>query len=217
LSWLLLEEHHNFIPAWQLIHGIAKVNDIELTRAAHLLVRLNKQDPVDGCYPAPFYGYRKFDGYFLASDTEINLCIEALRKAILCNIVSVFDDGKIIDLSLEHGFEAQKGMDFFFRKQDVLKAINDKSIELGEVIPIPDCLLGAPKAPPSARQPSNKTKNSQAQFIKGLLTVMYGEDVAASPRRHIDGKRSQIRNDLEIKNLPCPSGVTVEKWLSEAD
>ncbi|EAA8037528.1 hypothetical protein JRK10_002346 [Salmonella enterica] len=64
---------------------------------------------------------------------------------------------------------------------------------------------------------SQKTQNAQARFIKGLLMVCYGEDVANSPRKHIDGKTAQIRNDLESKGLDCPSGVTVENWLSGID
>lgn len=64
---------------------------------------------------------------------------------------------------------------------------------------------------------SKKTENAQARFIKNLLTAMYGEDVAQNPRKHIDGKMAQIRADLEAKNLHCPSGVTVENWLTDID
>ncbi|MCB5297608.1 hypothetical protein [Yersinia intermedia] len=64
---------------------------------------------------------------------------------------------------------------------------------------------------------SKKTENAQAKFIKNLLIVMYDNDVANNPRNHIDGKIAQIRSDLELKGLECPSGVTVEKWLSNID
>lgn len=64
---------------------------------------------------------------------------------------------------------------------------------------------------------SKKTENAQAKFIKNLLVLMYGENVANNPRKHIDGKMAQIRADLELKDLHCPSGVTVENWLSDID
>jgi len=64
---------------------------------------------------------------------------------------------------------------------------------------------------------SKKTENAQAKFIKSLLTLMYDEDVASNPRKHIDGKLAQIRTELEAKGLHCPSGVTVENWLSDVD
>ncbi len=64
---------------------------------------------------------------------------------------------------------------------------------------------------------SKKTQNSQARFIKSLLTLMYDEEIASNPRKHIDGKMAQIRTDLESKGLHCPSGMTVEKWLSDID
>ncbi|AYO37302.1 hypothetical protein [Serratia sp. P2ACOL2] len=64
---------------------------------------------------------------------------------------------------------------------------------------------------------SKKTVNAQAKFIKNLLILMYDEDVAKNPRKYIDGKMAQIRTDLESKGLHCPSGVTVENWLSDID
>ncbi len=82
----------------------------------------------------------------------------------------------------------------------------DKLVELLNAAPV----TSTPKQ-------SKKTENAQARFIKSLLTVMYGEDMANSPRKHIDGKMAQIRDDLAAKDLPCPSGVTVENWLSDID
>lgn len=215
LSWLLLEDHHNFVSAWQLIHDIAQVSDTNLSQATHLLVRLNELDQVDGGYLIPFYGYRKFDGYFSASPVEIDLCIIALKNAVLSQFVSTFDGEKEIEISLEEGLRARKGMDFFFRKQDVLKAIEYKSMEMGTDIPLPDCINFKPES--ITFKPSKKTGNAQARFIKNLLTVMYGEEIAGSPRKYIDGKMSQIKDDLAAKDLPCPSGVTVENWLSDID
>ncbi|EAM7300109.1 hypothetical protein OFY73_004272 [Salmonella enterica] len=217
MSWLLLEEHHNFVSAWQLINDIAQVSCVSLSHAAHLLTRLNESDPIDGGYLIPFYGYRKFDGYFLASEGEIDLCIEALKKAILSETVSVFDGEKNFDIPLEDGFKAQKGMDFFFRKQDVLKAIEYKSMEMGIKIPLPSCIITTQTINPPTQKPSKKTENAQARFIKNLLTIMYGEEVSASPRRYIEGKDPQIKIDMDAKSLDCPSGITVEKWLSDID
>lgn len=217
MSWLLLEEHHNFVSAWQLINGIAQVSGVNLSHAAHLLTRLNESDPIDGGYLIPFYGYRKFDGYFLASEVEIDLCIEALKKAILSETVSFFDGERNFDISLEDGFKAQKGMDFFFRKHDVLKAIEYKSMEVGAKIPLPSCIMTTETTTHFNQKVSKKTENAQARFIKNLLTIMYGEEVAANPRRYIEGKDPQIKNDMTAKNLDCPSGNTVEKWLSDID
>lgn len=82
-----------------------------------------------------------------------------------------------------------------------------------------DLLVDLLNATPVTSTPkqSKKTENAQARFIKSLLTVMYGEDMACNPRKHIDGKMAQIRNDLEAKELHCPSGVTIENWLSDID
>ncbi|MEQ6968388.1 hypothetical protein [Pectobacterium polaris] len=82
-----------------------------------------------------------------------------------------------------------------------------------------DKLVEVLNATPVTKTPkqSKKTENAQAKFIKNLLTVMYGADVAEHPRKHIDGKMAQIRTDLEAKSLYCPSGVTIENWLSDIE
>ncbi|EJX5186710.1 hypothetical protein ACGG0V_002742 [Salmonella enterica] len=108
-------------------------------------------------------------------------------------------------------------MDFFFRKQDVLKAIEYKSMEMGIKIPLPSCIITTQTINPPTQKPSKKTENAQARFIKNLLTIMYGEEVSASPRRYIEGKDPQIKIDMDAKSLDCPSGITVEKWLSDID
>ncbi|WP_370557377.1 hypothetical protein NMD88_03975 [Edwardsiella tarda] len=225
MSWFLLEGHQNFVSAWDLIYGISQASGADLVTSAHLLVRLNELDPMDGCYAIPFYGYRKFDGYFLASKTETDLCIDALKKAILFNVVSIFDGEGSVDIPLSDGLEEQKGMDFFFKKADVIKTIDYKSRELGVDIPLPACIVDFSKTDSSKSDSSKsdspklskKTENAKSRFIKNLLTVMYGEDVSNSPRKYIDGIDSQIRNDMNAKGLVCPSGCTVEKWLSDID
>lgn len=66
-------------------------------------------------------------------------------------------------------------------------------------------------------EPAPRVTSAQAQLIKSLITLHYGEEAARSPRRHFDGKRGQIRLALEAKGLPCPTGLTVARWLGEAD
>lgn len=69
---------------------------------------------------------------------------------------------------------------------------------------------------------STKSENKQKEFIKALLYIHYGSDVAEKPRSHIydpnmgeksrDGK---IQKDFELHGLAkhLPSGKTLENWL----
>lgn len=69
---------------------------------------------------------------------------------------------------------------------------------------------------------STKSENKQKEFIKALLHIHYGADVAEKPRLHIydpnmseksrDGK---IQKDFELHGLAkhLPSGKTLENWL----
>ncbi|KLP35548.1 hypothetical protein [Enterobacter ludwigii] len=66
-------------------------------------------------------------------------------------------------------------------------------------------------------RPTTRTVNGQAQLIKSLLALHYGEEVARNPRRHFDGKRGKIRMALEAMGLPCPGGQTVARWLEDAE
>jgi hypothetical protein len=87
-------------------------------------------------------------------------------------------------------------------------------------------LLGAspskavPSFPDITRKGSSKTQNAQAKFIKSLLQIHYGADVANSPRQHLERKSSGsgiILADFEGKNLQAPSGVAVDSWLKFID
>ncbi|EQA13972.1 hypothetical protein ACM22J_08780 [Glaesserella parasuis] len=69
---------------------------------------------------------------------------------------------------------------------------------------------------------STKSENKQKEFIKALLYIHYGAEVAEKPRSHIydpnmskksrDGK---IQKDFELHGLEkhLPSGKTLENWL----
>ena len=70
--------------------------------------------------------------------------------------------------------------------------------------------------------PSTKSENQKSEFIKALLYIHYGADVAEKPRSHVhdpnqsgrsrDGK---IQKDFELHGLVkhLPSGKTLENWL----
>lgn len=66
-------------------------------------------------------------------------------------------------------------------------------------------------------KPALRTVNGQAQLIKSLLALHYGEEVARNPRRHFDGKRGKVRMALEAMGLPCPTGQTVARWLEDTE
>ncbi|WP_193829955.1 hypothetical protein [Morganella morganii] len=58
-----------------------------------------------------------------------------------------------------------------------------------------------------------KTNNARAQFIKSLLHIHYGSDVAESPRRFMENKDSEISNDFKNQGIIPPSGKAVQDWL----
>ncbi len=64
---------------------------------------------------------------------------------------------------------------------------------------------------------NSKTRNAQAQFIKSLLSIMYDDDVAESPRRYIDNPDSELRRDFEAKKIIMPTGKTIQSWVSFVD
>ncbi|MEM7927629.1 hypothetical protein Q4R04_17780, partial [Morganella morganii] len=57
---------------------------------------------------------------------------------------------------------------------------------------------------------SNNVKNN---FIKSLLHIHYGDDVAENPRRFMDNKDSEISNDFRNQKITPPSGKAVQEWL----
>ncbi|KMK50518.1 hypothetical protein RO21_11295 [[Actinobacillus] muris] len=70
------------------------------------------------------------------------------------------------------------------------------------------------KAEPPNKVSNNKTINTQAEFIRNLISVTYGEDVANNIRKHLDNPQSEISRDFETKGLTAPSGKTVDKWIN---
>lgn len=66
------------------------------------------------------------------------------------------------------------------------------------------------------KEPGAKTNTqirNRASFLKALLLIHYGEDVAERPRKHIDNSRSKLRRDFELAGIELPTGKTVEGWL----
>jgi hypothetical protein len=69
-------------------------------------------------------------------------------------------------------------------------------------------------------EPGAKTNTlikNRAAFIKALLAIHYGEDVADNPRKHIDNYSGELRKDFELAGIDLPSGKTVEGWLKGID
>lgn len=198
---------------------------VDLQHATRLLVRLNERDVVDGTYCMPFYGYNLYDGYFLASIDETQLCVDALKQAITSGTVSVMDKGYSEQrIAMEAGLDLDKGLGFYFKKENIVVAINQKNIELNLSLSFPACLLDHPitislvqnKIEQSKNSP--KTANHQARFIKTMLRFMYGsEDLANHPRRYFDNPDSEISTDFKNSGLKLPSGKTVENWIKDAD
>lgn len=62
------------------------------------------------------------------------------------------------------------------------------------------------------RQISTKTANRQIRFIRDLLILNYGEDVANNISVELDNPLSEIRRDFEIKGLKPISGKTARNW-----
>ncbi|WP_434666504.1 hypothetical protein ACMYSO_18050 [Klebsiella sp. B345] len=64
---------------------------------------------------------------------------------------------------------------------------------------------------------STKTINKRAQFIKSLLRIHYGNEVAESPRRFLEDDNSEISKDFKIINITPPSGKAVQDWVKGVD
>ncbi len=67
------------------------------------------------------------------------------------------------------------------------------------------------------KKTSSKTTNAMASFIYSLIATTYGEDVAKSPRSHLEDSESEIRKDFELKGFSIPSGNTVAGWLKNVN
>lgn len=71
--------------------------------------------------------------------------------------------------------------------------------------------------PPPKNTGSQKTVNAMAKFIKQLVAANYGNDVANSPRKHVDGKDGAIQKHFGTLEMEPPSGNTVEAWIKNID
>ncbi len=67
------------------------------------------------------------------------------------------------------------------------------------------------------KEDNTKTINSRSQFIKSLLHIHYGSDVAESPRRFLEQKNSTIIDDFRKLNIKPPSGKSVQAWIEMVD
>ncbi|KFK93813.1 hypothetical protein [Serratia sp. Ag1] len=67
------------------------------------------------------------------------------------------------------------------------------------------------------KEENTKTTNSRAQFIKSLLHIHYGSDVAESPRRFLEQNNSIIIDDFRKMNIKPPSGKSVQAWIEMVD
>lgn len=102
----------------------------------------------------------------------------------------------------------------------ILNRLFITDIELNRLMNLSESEEHPPSLPDVNRKTSSKTQNSQAKFIKSLLQIHYGADVANSPRQHLERKSSGsglILADFESKGLKAPSGVVVDKWLKFID
>ncbi|WP_224717764.1 hypothetical protein [Pectobacterium versatile] len=64
---------------------------------------------------------------------------------------------------------------------------------------------------------STKTINMRTQFIKSLLRIHYGNEVAENPRRFLERNDSDISKDFKNLNIIAPSGKAVQGWVNEVD
>ncbi|MDO9956872.1 hypothetical protein Q7471_08910 [Glaesserella parasuis] len=70
------------------------------------------------------------------------------------------------------------------------------------------------KEQPKPPKIGTKTLNTQAEFIRNLITIHYGEDIANNIRNQLDDPNSDISKDFDNKALKAPSGKTVDRWIN---
>lgn len=227
MSWALLEDHDSFVTAWDLISDIAQLENVDLQTAARFFVRLNAKDSMDGTYAIPFYGWSSFHGYFLASEHESQLCIDALKSAVTMGYISLLDDTQLENkITLEEARNNSIGLSFFIKKNDIITEIFRRKSCDGITLSLPKCLAGCKAAKVEAdiilreseNKESPKTFNAKARFIKTLLYFIYSnEHMANNPRTYFDDHDSEIRTDFRNSGLKLPTGKTIEKWIGDAD
>lgn len=68
---------------------------------------------------------------------------------------------------------------------------------------------------PKPKKIGAKTLNSQAEFIRNLITIHYGEKVANNIRNELENSRSRIASDFDKSGLKAASGKTVDGWINQ--
>ncbi|MDA5621521.1 hypothetical protein NMW79_03300 [Pasteurella multocida] len=64
---------------------------------------------------------------------------------------------------------------------------------------------------------SSKTQNTQARFIRDLLKLYYGLKTASDVRVALDDPNSDLRKDMEKREMTAPSGKTIYKYLNQIE
>lgn len=72
-----------------------------------------------------------------------------------------------------------------------------------------------PPKPKQEKRTHTKTLNSQAEFIRNLITIHYGEKVANNIRNELENPRSRITCDFEKNGLIPAHGKTVHGWINQ--
>ncbi|QNS14713.1 hypothetical protein [Mannheimia bovis] len=107
------------------------------------------------------------------------------------------DTGKIISFHLELEGEHYLSFDEFY--------ITKESLEL----------FLKNEEQPTPKKTSTKTKNSQAEFIRNLITIHYGEAIANNIRNELDNPNSDISIDFQNKGLQPVTGKTLDNWINQ--
>ncbi|UEM40975.1 hypothetical protein [Pectobacterium aquaticum] len=97
------------------------------------------------------------------------------------------------------------------------RRISKKSLILykDDLLKIDNILNG--KGDINETKPNSKTANSMAKFIKSLIAINYGVQVAESPRKYLEDTDSSISRAFQEKGISIPSGKTVSAWLKDVD
>ncbi|GAB2932114.1 hypothetical protein [Hafnia psychrotolerans] len=169
----------------------------------------------DGVYINDFYGLAALPpqdllAFDFLSDTPVSLnqvFCPAGNGAGFDNVIGAVyiepDEDEVQKVSLNH----------------IIDRLFMTDVEIARLSGVPSNNV-APSLPDIIKKGSSKTRNAQAKFIKSLLQIHYGADVANSPRQHLERKSSGsgiILADFEGKNLHAPSGVAVDSWLKFID
>lgn len=127
-------------------------------------------------------------------------------------LISQPDDGGakvIIMVDLDNSSKLNITLnDFFVLESSIQDFLSNKK---------PSSILGLEldKLKQQEKKPANKTLNSQAEFIRNLIIMSYGEEVADSIRKELDNPNSEISIDFQTKGLKAPSGKTVDRWINQ--